>query len=447
MKHEHEYEKETGMKRRDFFQWLGAAAGGVALSGSLNAMVSGETPAPLSMADISKAGDGKPAGDSYWKMIREQFLLPRDYNYFNTGGLGASPLAVIKRVKEMMDEENTHPAPGHDKEHWLEVKGKCAALLGPGVKTEEIALVSSATEGINTILNGLPLEKGDEVITSTHEHVALHIPLLYKRSKRGIVIRSFTPAVEKGMDNVKRIESLINKRTRLIFISHVTCTTGQVMPVEEIGKLAKDRGLWFALDGAQAAGQFPLGLDHWGVDFYTFSGHKWLLGPKRTGVLFVRKALMDTLEPTNVGAYSNGDFDFAKRALKLHPTAQRYEYGTQNDALFYGLGAALDFVNAVGMKRISRHNRKLAEVFYQGLRHISKGKVDILSPEEEAYRSGVITFRLKHVKSGQVCHGVEAKGFRLRYVSEAHLDAVRVSFHLFNHEPQVNDLLNAIDTL
>lgn len=433
------------MKRRNFFQMLGLTAGGMALAQTK--LLNGKTP-PILRADDLKKTLNKESGDSYWKLIREQFLFPKDYSYLNTGGLGASPLVVQRRVKEMMDRENTFPAAGHDLEDWEVIKKKCAKLLGPGVSAGEIALIGSATEGINTILNGLPLEQGDEIIASTHEHVALHIPLLYKKKTMGIVPRWFEPDLKNGAGNVKKIRASINKRTRLIFISHVTTTTGQVFPVKEIGALAKERGILFALDGAQAAGQLPVDLKDMGVDFYTFSGHKWLLGPKRTGVLYVRGDKINQLRPTMVGAYSNGKFDFQNEILELQKTAQRFEYGTQNDALYYGLGEALDFIDAIGVDKISRHNTKLAELFLEGLRQLPKAKVDILSPSQQVYRSGLITFRMKDTISSLVCRGAEEEnGFRLRYVSEAGMEAVRVSFHLFNHEAQVHRLLEFLRSL
>ncbi|MCX6563830.1 MAG: aminotransferase class V-fold PLP-dependent enzyme, partial [Candidatus Aminicenantes bacterium] len=152
--------------------------------------------------------------------------------------------------------------------------------------------------------------------------------------------------------------------------SHVTCTTGQRFPEKEVSKLARDKGIWFALDGAQAPVCVPFDIVDIGVDFYTCSTHKWLMGPKRTGFLYVRQGLLDTLRPLTVGASSSASYDIKKNELVLHPTVQRFEYGTQNDALFYALGKAVDFCEMIGLERIWRHNRALAERFYGGLQAI-----------------------------------------------------------------------------
>ena len=199
--------------------------------------------------------------------------------------------------------------------------------------------------------------------------------------------------MSRAQGNVERISGLVNPRTRLILISHVTCTTGQRFPASEIAKLAQSRGIWFALDGAQAPVCVPFDIVETGADFYTSSTHKWLMGPKRTGFLYVRQGMLDTLRPVTMGAYSSERNDITKLDLALHPTAQRYEYGTQNDALFFALGAAIDFVQTIGLPRIWAHNHALAEKFYKGLQGIAGA--EILSPQEETYRTAMISFRMK----------------------------------------------------
>jgi selenocysteine lyase/cysteine desulfurase len=359
--------------------------------------------------------------------------------------LGASPFVVTETVKTKMDREETYPSAGHNADDWREIRAKCASLLGPGCRKEEIALTSTATEGINIVVNGLPLQRGDEVITSTHEHVALNVPLLNKMKTKGIAIRTFKPDLAAGGANLDRIESLITQQTRLIFISHNTCTTGQLFPVREIGAMAKSRGIWFALDGAQSLAHLPIDIKDIGADFYAASGHKWLLGPKRTGVLYLREDLLEILKPSIVGAYSDEMNDMEKRLLKFHPTAQRYEFGTQNDALIYGLGKAVDFVSAIGLEAIWKHNRRLTELFYSGLQGIPEA--EILSPAEEEYRSSMITFRLKGRDNSKISSSLTGKRLRVRTVGEANIDGIRVSFHIYNNEREVQKLLEEIGNI
>ena len=384
--------------------------------------------------------------NTFWKIVREQFIFPRDYAYLNTGGIGAVPTLVLNKIKTGMNQEQIHPKPGHDHKRWVNIKEKCTGLLSPKCQKEELALVSTATEGINIIINGLPLKKGDEVITSTHEHPAVHVPLLNLMQREGIKIRIFEPDLKNGMGNLDRINQLINKKTRLIFISHVTCTTGQLYPVKEIGQLAKDRELWFAVDGAQAVGSMPMDIVECGIDFYTFSGHKWTLGPKRTGVLYVRKELLDTLRSITVGAYSNGGYDIFKMDMTFDPTAQRYEYATQNEMLFYGLGAGVDFVRTIGLQRVLDHNKSLAEKFYEGLKDIPG--IEVISPEESEYRTAMITFRVKGQNIREIANELSnRRGIRVRHVPEVGLEGLRVSFHVYNNESEVDRILRELNAL
>jgi selenocysteine lyase/cysteine desulfurase len=380
-----------------------------------------------------------------WATLTSQFQFPGGFTYLNTAGLGACPRAVSDRVKAAMDREEESPSPGHSEEDWTRIRGKCAALLGPSAAAPEIALIGTATEGINIVLNGLSLKPGDEIITSTHEHVALAIPLLHKIASAGIAVRTFEPDLRSPAGTVDRIRTLLTPRTRAIFVSHVTCTTGQVLPVQDIGRLAVERRLWFALDGAQSLAQFPIDIADTGAHAFTASCHKWLMGPKRTGVLWVRRDRLPELASAVVGAYSDQSNSLANRQLTLRADAQRFEYGTQNDALVYGIEAACDFVQALGLGRIWEHNRAIAESFRSALGR--QPHVELLSPSDAASRSAIVTFRLTGRDNRQVATALTGRRLRVRSVTEAGLDGVRASFHVCNTEAHATALANAVAAL
>ena len=415
------------MRRREFLTGLGAAGAALAAGGPLAAQP------PQAAASV-------PVD---WSRLREQFQLSPKSAYFNTAGLGASPRAVSDRVKAEMDREEEAPSPGHSEDDWARIRGKVATLLGRSCSGSEIAFVSTATEGINAILNGLPWQRGDEVVTSTHEHVALAIPLLHKMHTAGIVVRTFEPDPASPERTLDRLTAQVSPRTKMIFVSHVTCTTGQTLPAQEIGRVAAERKLWYALDGAQSLAQTPIDIGAIGAHFYTASGHKWLMGPKRTGILYVRKDHQDLLVPTVVGAYSDKSNSLAARELTLQPTAQRYEYGTQNDALVYGLESAVDFVRALGLDEIARHNQALTEICVEGLKKVPG--LQLLSPPAPPARSAMVTFRVVNRDNREVAATLVRRGHRVRSVTEAGLDAVRCSFHVCNDERQVHLLVEAIE--
>jgi len=420
------------MNRKNFITTIGVVAGG-ALTG-FSKTAAGET--------INHSFSLFGNEDDIWKVVKEEFSFPEGYVYLNTGGIGSVPRHVRSLVSDAWFQLETNPTPGHDLTKWNALKNDAAKLFGPGVDASEIALISSATEGINIILNGLPLQKGDEVITSLHEHPALNIPLLNLMKRKGIVIRTFDPDRKTGLNNVKIINDLISKRTKLIFISHRTTTTGQLFPIKDIGELAKSKGTWFALDGAQAPGSMLIDVKEWNVDFYTFSSHKWVLAPRRTGVLYVRKEMQDVVCPVTVGAYSDNGYNLKEGTLNFQPSAQRYEYGTQNELLYLGFHASLKFINAIGIGKIREHNETLSEKFYTEVKKIEG--CELLSPEEREYRSSMITFRIYGRSLNEVTGAMSKNNIRVRPVGEADLNGVRISFHLYNDE---NDLDKAVESI
>jgi selenocysteine lyase/cysteine desulfurase len=420
------------MNRKDFFKASAALFGGLAASPKPG------TGRPIAPPEFSAA----QSGEDFWKLVRDQFALDPDWTYLNFGGLGSPPLPVLQCFTEWTRAETRAPNAGHDDKEWAAVKDKLARILGPSCRRDDLALIGCATEGIGMIVNGLDLKKGDEVITSTHEHVAVQSVLLNRARRDGILIRLFEPDRESGPGNVERIARLVNGRTRLILVSHVTCTTGQRFPVREISALARAKGIHFALDGAQAPVCVPFDIVECGADFYTCSTHKWIMGPIRTGFLYIRPGLLDVLRPLAVGAYSSERYDIRKNEFVLHPSAQRFEYGTQNDALFFALGKALEFVSRIGTDRIWKHNHALAERFYRGLQDLRRA--EILSPAEEAFRSAMITFRIKNVDYGRVNEHLAGKKIRVRPVAEGGVNGIRVSFHICNRDADVDKILAAL---
>ncbi|MCI0691722.1 aminotransferase class V-fold PLP-dependent enzyme [candidate division KSB1 bacterium] len=385
---------------------------------------------------------GNDANDErYWALVREQFPLARERAYLNTGGLGASPYVVIDAVVSRMNELEKISETGHSEQLWSSIKQKAAALLG--CDAEEIAYTRNATEGINIVCNGLPLKRGDEVITTTHEHVGNAVPWLARQKRDGIVLKLFEPSTKSAQENLDRIERLISKRTRVISVPHATTTTGQVLPVKEIAAMAKARNSWLFVDGAQTAGMLIFNLHDIGCDAYATSGHKWLVGPKGTGLLYVRKDMLDIIQPIEVGAYSDKSHDLLTGELTFHPTAQRYEYGTVSTPLFVGLGAGIDFLMKIGMENVWNRDAALSTALLDGLKEIPN--VEILSPLNQAERSAMITFKMKNIDYLKLQSFLTEKyKLRTRGVGEVGVNALRTSWHIYNSFEEVNRVLEGV---
>jgi selenocysteine lyase/cysteine desulfurase len=428
------------MKRTEFLRTLAGSLAATALlpeAFSSPKSLSSRSPfvPPLSGMD--------PYDERLWSFIRAQFPLTTERIYLNTGGLGASPYAVIDAVKEKMDELERISETGHSEELWKQIKSDAASLLG--CEPEELAFTRNTTEGINIVANGLPLREGDEVIMTTHEHVGNAVTWLALQKKPGIVLKRFEPSTVSQQENLDRIDRLLTGRTRLINVPHVVTTTGLVMPVKGIAELARKHGSWFFLDGAQTAGMFPFSLKEMGCDAYATSGHKWLVGPKETGLLFVRKSMWDTIQAKFIGAYSGADFDFLKGVLKLHPSAQRYEYGTVSVPLRYGLWAAIRFLQRIGVENVWKRDRVLATRLHDELKNIPG--VRVLSPDDDSMRSAMITFMHDKKPYLEVQEHLNKFNLRTRAVSEGGLAALRISLHIYNNLDEVERVVEGVRSI
>ncbi|HTR98412.1 MAG TPA: aminotransferase class V-fold PLP-dependent enzyme, partial [Bacteroidota bacterium] len=331
---------------------------------------------------------GPDDGEQFWEFLRGEFPLERERAYLNTGGLGACPRTVIDAVKEKTDELERICETGHAEELWNGIKKDAGALLG--CDADELAFTRNTTEGINIVAHGLPLRRGDEVILTTQEHVANAFTWLAMAKRDGIVVKLFVPSTVSDDENIERLTACITKRTRLISVPHALTTTGTLLPVERIARIAAEKQIWFFVDGAQTAGMLPFNLHALGCDAYATSGHKWLMGPKETGLLYVRRSMLDTIAAKFTGAYS-GPFDLLKGTVGFDPTATRYEYGTVSTPLRVGLGAAIAFVRSIGIERIWKRDRLLADALVDGIAAIPD--IVLLSPASPAMRTAMVTVR------------------------------------------------------
>ncbi len=426
------------MKRRHFLKTTTQSLAGLMGLSSVSSARSLDASPPL--PTISDKID--PHDEEFWSIVREHFPLTHDRIYLNTGGLGASPYVSIHALQSRIDELERISETGHSEELWHSIKKKAGKIFG--CDPEEVAYTRNTTEGVNIVCNGLPLQKGDEIITSTHEHVGNTVAWLIRQKREGIVMKVFEPSMRSAQENIDRIEELITKKTRALSISHVTTATGQVLPVKEIGNLAKANNLWYFIDGAQSAGMMPLDVHDIGCHAYATSGHKWLIGPKGTGLLYVSKDMLDVIRAEWVGAYSNtGHFDMVTGEVHLNPTAQRYEYGTVSTPLFVGLGASIEFLLSIGMENVWGRVHAMGTALKKGLNDLG---VEVLSPQHPDEQSSIITFRMKNVDRGDLQSFLwEEYKLRTRGIYEGGLNGIRISLHIYNSFNEVDKVLAAVD--
>jgi L-cysteine/cystine lyase len=290
--------------------------------------------------------------------------------YLNSGTFGPLPSVVadeIRRAYGLVEQWGTF-APRVFRELELEglenARQKVADLMH--ADPDEIAFTHNVTDGINIVLHGLDWSAGDEVVISEQEHPAGTTPWLALAQRRGVVLR-LLPVYPDADEMTAHLQELVGPRTRLVCLSHVSCLSGARLPVERLCSVARAAGALTLLDGAHAEGQFPVNVPATGADFYAACGHKWLLGPQGTGMLYVRRASLGQLRPAWLGWGVNKPFDRPNMRYELEASAARFEQSTQAWPLYLALGRAIDYLQDIGLDNIQARVRRLVGDFRQAL--------------------------------------------------------------------------------
>ncbi|MBB5987324.1 aminotransferase class V-fold PLP-dependent enzyme [Sphingobium lignivorans] len=373
------------LNRRSF---LGSAALAGGLAALPDAALAGLPPeVPLPSPDLHARDE-----DAYWAALRRQFLIPADVVNLNVGTVGSSPRPVLKAIfdgyeqTEQMTQAKSEDYPIWGYDRWDEYRRPFADFMG--ARVDQLALLRNCTEANSYIANGFDMKAGDEVLISDEEHGSGEMPWMLRSRRYGIVVRKFAmPKPPKDAAEIlSRINDAITTRTRIIFVSHVSTTTGVVLPIREIAALARAKGIVTAVDGAHVPGMMAVDLNALGCDLYTGSMHKWLFAPKGTGFLYLRdEAIMDRVWSTIVtGGYDNPD-----------RKADRYmQIGSSCIPTLMGLNAAVALAGQIGMDRIEQRGRMLADYIHAQM--LERGAQSWTSPDP-ALRCAIVTVNVPPV--------------------------------------------------
>ncbi len=425
--------------RRSFLQGLGTGAVGVFAGCTTPAVRSAAAPSPAPAPVPSEWPAFNPANPApFWSAVRAEYELNSRPIYLNSGGLGPAPRPVLAKFDEIARGLQRSVATGHA--HFGASRKVLAAFFG--VAEKEVCFVRNATEGNSIVAAGLDLRRGDEVIFETHAHPGGSLPWLNRAKQDGLVVKVFEADPNSAAGNLERIAALVTPRTRAIQVSHITAPTGIVLPVEEIARFARERRLWFHVDGAQSAGMIPVDLRAIGCDSYATSGHKWLGATHETGLLYIRADRVEEIAPRHAGAYSSEDFDFAGKLVYAEGVV-RHEYGTRNAAAAVGMAEAVRFQERVGRERVAAYGAELASRLHAGLSAIPG--VAVLTPALPSLRASMVTFEIPGMEATKVfSHLLGQHGLRCRPVTEVGLQAIRVSTHIFNQASDVDRVVEAV---
>lgn len=390
----------------------------------------------------SESLENTQSGDTedYWNLVRAQFPLKSNKTFLNNGTMGPSPYPVLQAVIEEMNEiEGSARYGGNDSRAVQDL----ARLIS--CHQDEISLTHNVTEGINIVAFGLPLQKGDEVILTTHEHVGNAGPWLSRAKQDGIVVK----AVQPGKDAATTLQNIleaISKKTKVLAIPHMPCTIGQVFPVQEICKLARENNIYTMIDGAHPPGMMKVDVKAMGCDFYVSCVHKWLMGPKGTAFVYVSDEKREILSARFGGAGVDTGWDMLANPPAMEEfvkTGHKYYYGTQNAALYLGISKAIEFHEQIGVVNIENRVNFLSEYLREKLKNLS-ADIEILTPEEKKSRAAVTAFKMKDKEMSDLHKFLNEEKITTRYVAENNINCLRVSNHIYNNTTDLDKLVEGI---
>jgi len=387
-----------------------------------------------------------PSSDAeVFARLRGDLLFPRDVTYCNTGTLGAIPREVMDAmVNGLRNTEAALPdwpyfqadgEPLTGYQPLMAARTRAAKFLG--ADADEIAITQNATIGMNAIGNGIDWQAGDEVLTTDQEHGGAVSIFRLMAKRRGIVVKELplATAVDGGPDGiVAMFRAAATPKTRAIMVSHITSQFGIRMPVVELIALARERGAMSLIDGAQAVGQMRVNVRELGCDAYVASPHKWLMAPKGTGLLYIRRPLQEKFW-TTLASYQwdnkeQGSFRFM-------------QYGTGSTALIDGLMAALAVGERHGMDRVERWDLALTTRLREGLARI-KGAV-LSSPKDPRLASAITTFRVEGATARDLQNALWEKKIRVR--AQGDDKGVRLSAHIYVSPQDIDRVLEVVAAL
>ncbi len=316
----------------------------------------------------------------------------------------------------------------------------------------ELIFTKNTTESINLVSNGFNFKKGDSIIVPNIEHHSNLIPWLNLK-KKGINVK-IVEADQYGVVDPADLIEAIDETVKLLTITHVSNSIGAIQPVEEIGKIAEENELLYMVDAAQSAGHMELDVKKIKAHFVAGPGHKGLLGPVGTGFLYCSKQVINDLQPQNFGGGTV--VQVTENNFKLSKVPARFEGGTQNIAGVIGLGAAIDYLNKIGLDKIEKHGKRLTKLMFREIGDIEN--IIVYGRPENIY--DMVGFNISGVNSHDVAKILDEQqricvrsGFHcaipaIRQIGAYELGGtVRASIHYYNTDEEIKILVETLEEI
>ena len=371
--------------------------------------------------------------------------------HFNNAGASLMPAPVADYLCDFLREEEIKGGYETRSLRNAEIENfytSVSRLLNANSK--EIAFVENATRAWDMVFYALPLGPGDKILTTVSEYGSNLIAYLHRAKQTGAEV-VIVPNDNNGQIDVKALEQSIDKKTKLISISHIPTGGGLVNPARDVGRIAKKHGIPFLLDACQSVGQMHLDVQEIGCDFLSATGRKYLRGPRGTGFLYVQEDWIERLEPPLLDQYAAELID--ANTYEIRTDARRFENWERYFAGQAALGQAVDYAMELGLEAIERRVVDLAASLREGLQET--GVLELT--DQGAKKSGLVTFQHQRFDAEQVKMLVakqninvstsSGSGMKLSYLERGLDSLVRASVHYYNTLEEINKFITVVRSL
>ncbi|MDD3042051.1 MAG: cysteine desulfurase [Methanosarcinaceae archaeon] len=383
--------------------------------------------------------------------VRKDFPVLSKVVYLDSTATTQTPVPAVEAMNEYFYEyagnhgRGAHRLARETTTRYEDARERVAAFLK--ADPSKTVFTKNTTEGINLVANSFPFKAGDHIVTTLIEHHSNLLPWL-RLQKMGVEVTIVKPEGPEGLIDPESIEKALTDRTKLVAVTQVSNVFGSVQAVARITKMTHRNGVKVLIDGAQSAGHMPVELSALDCDFFATAGHKGLLGPQGTGVLYIKEP--DLLESAFVGGGTVSGVEGLNYVLEPSPAC--FEAGTPNIPGVIGLGRAVEYLEDIGVFEIEKHETRLARETAARLSEMEH--VEVYGPTE---RAGVVPFNVRGLHAHDVALILDQSrkicvrsGHHCAIPSINFLEVdstVRASFALYNTEEEVDALIGAVSDL
>lgn len=413
---------QTSITRRSLFHYAGAAALTATTACVLPKVARGEA----------------VSDDMYWDLVRHQFIFPETAVPMNSANLCPAFRAVADKVTELsrvVDYDVSLNNRAQFNDHLRDTRSKVAQQIGAA--PEEIALVRNTSEANSAITNGLDFKEGDEIVIWEQNHVTNNEAWDIRARRFGLkVVRVSLPRFPESDEQIVDLfAKACTGRTKVVSFTECSNVSGLKLPAKKLAAMARDKGLYCHVDGAQSWGASVLNLHDIGCDSFSASSHKWFMGPKEVGILYVRNGRAREIWPNIIGY--TGEI---KVELDLESALKFETLGQRDDAAVAALGDTADIHTQIGPERIQARIKELAGLLKQGLK---EGGATLVTPEDPAMSGGVVVIEVPKQNQKTVADTMYSK-FGIAASSSGGL---RLCPHIYNTRDHITRALDGVTSM